>query len=237
MKKIMYLFYLLFLLIGVSCTKKFNEINQSIRGLPSTDFPTETYLPSMIRWVYPDNGDGYGDHYAQTAYNLTVDVFAGHFGPNWSTNNPSTYLLNLSWNGSLFNIWSKAMGLFTIIQTNFDDKKRSLDTTILGMSLVVKVLFSQAVADYYGVLPYTSFGSLQAIYDPLDTIYNRFFQELDLALSYLDSNKETTTGINNTVDLFYAGNQKQWVKLVNSLRMRIAMRIVKVDGASRSKRM
>lgn len=229
MKKIIYLLCLLFIIVGVSCTKKFNEINQNMRGLPSADFPAQTYLPSMMRWIYPDNGDGYGDFRAQTAYNLTSDAFASYFGSNWSTDNPSTYLLNLGWNGQLFDNWSRAMGLFAVIQTRANTTPKSLDSTILGMSFVVKVLFSQAVADYYGTLPYTSFGALQATYDPLDKIYQTFFNELDSALVYLDTAKLTTVGIDNSVDLFYGGNQKQWVKLANSLRMRVAMRIIKAN--------
>lgn len=232
MKRIIYSLLGLMFATSISCTQDFEEINQDKKGLPAANFPSETYLPSMMRWLYPDNGAGYGNFIPQLTQNLNADIFAGYFGSasGFSGNiNNSTYALHEGWNGQMFQTWSSAMSLYLQVKAVEKNKPTDKNKAILAMATVVKVLHSSISADYYGTLPYTTFGTQQAAYDPLQKVYEAFFADLDNAASMLDKSKTSTEGISDDADLFYGGDQSKWLKFINSLRLRLAMRIVNAN--------
>ena len=87
------------------------------------------------------------------------------------------------------------------------------------------------VSDVFGPIVYTNFGDLTnaGVYDSQETAYKAFFADLDTAVANLmadiDSQKFAA------FDLSYGGNYHSWVKLANSLRLRLAIRISAVDPA------
>jgi hypothetical protein len=72
-------------------------------------------------------------------------------------------------------------------------------------------------------------------YDSQQEVYNQFFAQLDTAVAnlttYVAAHPGDTTqlGVN---DLVYQGHYEKWLKYANSLRLRLAMRIVKADAAT-----
>jgi hypothetical protein len=90
------------------------------------------------------------------------------------------------------------------------------------------------LTDSWGDIPYTSAlkgdeigASLSPTYDKQQDIYTDFFAVLDKAGKDL-------TGASNTLgsaDPIYGGNPAKWQKFINSLRARLAMRIVNVAPA------
>src|SRR4030095_7469566 len=85
------------------------------------------------------------------------------------------------------------------------------------------------VTDYWGPIPYFQAGipANTVPYDAQDKIYDDFFAKLDSANTIL----KATAGENHvgSYDLFYGGDVNKWIKLNNSLRLRLAIRISKVN--------
>ena len=98
----------------------------------------------------------------------------------------------------------------------------------------LRVLGFSYITDSWGDIPYTTAlkgdevgASLAPAYDKQQDIYTDFFAVLDKAATDL-------VGASNTLgsaDPIYAGNPAKWQKFINSLRARLAMRIVNVAPA------
>lgn len=96
-------------------------------------------------------------------------------------------------------------------------------------AMVMQVLLFSQLTDTYGDIPYFDAvkgyqsGNMFPKYDIQEAIYNDFFIKLTEATSLFDSSKPFTW------DLIYNGNVAKWKKFTNSLRLRLAMRLVNVN--------
>jgi hypothetical protein len=225
-----------------SCTKNFSDINTNKLGIPyggSSNSGASTalqdasgYLPTMMQYIYPSNGaPGVASWVYQIQQNFNSDIYCGYWmmagGFGHGNNVESNYYLYQGWDDYLFDSWTSIMNPFLSIQTSAWTYPTPVNQTALGMAYATKVMVSVRVADAEGTLPYTSFGSSNTSYDSLGKIYNTFFSELDSALAYLAM--QNTSTINVTKDYFYSGNVASWITLTNSLRLELAMRIVKAN--------
>lgn len=99
----------------------------------------------------------------------------------------------------------------------------------LAIANVIKVATMHRVTDAYGPIPYSKIGADGAINTPYDSeeeVYNKFFDELDAAIAVLNENPGSV--LMPTADYIYQGNIQKWIRFANSLKLRLAMRIVNV---------
>lgn len=95
---------------------------------------------------------------------------------------------------------------------------------------ILKVYIFSILTDTYGDVPYFEAGMAfynkiyTPRYDKQENIYNDLFKELDEAVKQFDDSK---TKIQN--DIVYQGNPEKWKKLANSLRLRLGMRLTKIN--------
>lgn len=107
-----------------------------------------------------------------------------------------------------------------------------LKTNLNAICRIMKVYEFARLTDLYGDIPYFeagkgySDGITRPKFDKQEVIYDDFFKELKEAGDQLDATKDAVRG-----DLFYNGNTNAWKKFANSLRLRYAMRLVKVNAA------
>lgn len=93
------------------------------------------------------------------------------------------------------------------------------------------------VSDIYGPIIYSNYGTLTAgggvAYDCQPVAYDLFFKDLDAAVTALTPLVNNATAKANFAkfDLVYSGDITKWVRFANSLRLRLAIRISKVDPA------
>ncbi|MDR0865065.1 MAG: SusD/RagB family nutrient-binding outer membrane lipoprotein [Candidatus Symbiothrix sp.] len=121
-----------------------------------------------------------------------------------------------------------------IIKNVVDLVERTKDvpeyTNIHAMARILKVENFLHLTDLYGDIPYFEAGEayytgvLKPKYDKQEDIYTDFFKELKEAEVALSADFPKATG-----DLYYNGDPVQWKKFANSLRLRVAMRLIKVD--------
>ncbi len=105
----------------------------------------------------------------------------------------------------------------------------------LAIARIQRVLIFSRLTDLYGDVPYSEAGKgfLEGIrfpkYDKQSDIYADMLATLESSAATL-----STAGANSygSADLLFAGDNTKWRKFANSLMLRLAMRMVKVDNAA-----
>lgn len=101
------------------------------------------------------------------------------------------------------------------------------DPVVLSAANIIKVTAMLRVTDTYGPIPYTQIGKdgkLAVAYDSQKDVYEAMFKELDEAIRLLTENK--LSGFSPKADPVYDGSAVKWCRFANSLKLRMAMRIV-----------
>ena len=103
----------------------------------------------------------------------------------------------------------------------------------VAIAKILQVAGISKVVDTYGPMPYTKAmkGGLSVTYDNEETIYNSFFTDLadatDRLTKFIDANGEQSSRLG--FDLMCNKSHKTWLQFANTLRLRLAMRIVKAN--------
>ncbi|CAM1373891.1 RagB/SusD family nutrient uptake outer membrane protein [Tenacibaculum xiamenense] len=167
----------------------------------------------------------------QLQQNLNADVYSGYMTnprPFVAGANNTTYNLVSGWNNFIWsvpyqNVMNNVQAISDLTSEDFP--------TLYGVNLILKVAAMHRVTDVFGPIVYTNFGDLNnaGVYDSQQDVYNAFFSELDVAVANLNADISSTRF--SEFDMSYAGDYSKWIKLANSLRLRLAVRISKVDPA------
>lgn len=107
------------------------------------------------------------------------------------------------------------------------------DEVVLAIGDVIKVAAMHRITDTYGPIPYSKIGQegmLTVPYDSQKDVYDKMFSELDDAITVFTENQGVNLSAN--ADPVYGGDVKKWCKFANSLKLRLAMRIVYADRAT-----
>lgn len=98
----------------------------------------------------------------------------------------------------------------------------------LAMVTLLEVYAYSVLVDTFGNIPYSEAldgNNLTPAYDDAMDIYQDLFTKINTALSLLDTSAEGY----GAADAMYNGNVDQWIKFGNSLKLRMAMRLVDID--------
>jgi hypothetical protein len=216
----------LFLLITcvalASCTGKYAEINTDRNTIATVGSAELPFLFSKAQSVAIPNIWSY-----QVAQNLFADQYAQYFACT-ATYFPSDRLvMRMDWVGAAFNpIYNTMMPQLQSIM-----KASAPNSAENALANIVWVLGFHRVTDYWGPIPYSQAGQpgKTVPYDSQDKIYDDFLKRLKEAVTVLKG--RTGEKPFGTADLIYGGNVNRWIKFANTLRLRLALRISKVDQA------
>ena len=165
----------------------------------------------------------------QISRNLSHDLFSGYAGStlgNLQTH--QQYIWQDSWLNSTFNeAYTGIMSPWKSVYEIAIDQDRP---EIAAVANVVKVAGMHPVADSFGPIPYINYGSSNS-YDSLEDVYKKFFRELDEAIDVLSPYAASGGNLLSDYDIVYGGNATNWVKFANTLRLRLALRVVYADAA------
>lgn len=171
----------------------------------------------------------------QTVQNLQAESYAGYLEtPTAFLNNQntSTYFMVTGWNENAWNNPTR-----NVMDNWFLMKRNGIDTKypeLYAIALIIKVAAMHRVVDTFGPYPYIHYGeSSGVVFDSVEEIYDAFFNELDSATTVLKETIATTPGSDATRFARWdvtslGGEYANWIKLANSLRLRLAMRISNV---------
>ena len=149
------------------------------------------------------------------------------FKQKYSTYNPEEHWVQVPFNDLI----PKAYQHYNDLQTYTKNE------VLLSVAAVNKVAILSRVTAIYGPIPYSEIGKdgkQTAPYDSEPEIYNTMFKELDAAIEVLTRHR--TDQFSPLADRVYGGNVEKWAKFANSLKLRLAMRIVNADeGLAKTK--
>ena len=213
-----------------SCTDGFEDINKDPYGITKDQASRDAYSEgaSMVpiqAWVVPTNPNA-----AQFTECLLGGSWGGYFAdsnPGFNGKNFATYRPEPGWNRVLFN------DIIPNIYPNLSALKSiTEDEVLISVAEICKVAGVHRVTDAYGPIPYSKIGvngELKAPFDSQEDIYKKMIQELTDAVATLTSHK--TESFSPNADKVYAGKVVNWIKFANSLKLRLAMRMVYANAA------
>lgn len=179
-----------------------------------------------------------------------AQLFAQYFSQNIYTDQ-SRYQISPAYSDTFWSSTYKALNnLDEIIRLNTNESTKAIATagtagTNANQIAIVRVLKAYAfhsLTDVFGDIPYQSYGNKDADFEALqfnpdnltpkyatqEKIYKDLLKELQEAADTLSKyNAATTFGES---DIIYKGNNQKWAKFANSLRLRLANRILAKDA-------
>lgn len=211
------------------CTGHYGDYNRDPYGVTQEEASRDGYavigpMLAMQRAVVSTNvdrtelgevlgGGAYGRYIAQTKDPLWANQYATFNAPD---------------------SWSKVM-FEEVIPNLFPSYKELMNVTtendlVRPVADIIKVAAMHRVTDIYGPIPYSKIGSsVQAPYDSQKDIYTQMFGELTAAVEALTARQTETINVN--ADNVYKGDLVRWIRLANSLKLRLAVRIAYADPA------
>jgi len=228
-----------YLLLMSACTNKFEEYNtnqnQATEEMGSHDDLLAGSLFSQLQRsvvIFKDGVNLSSDY--QVAQGLTADIYSGYIAPTgtwYSGAHNGAYKFITSWIEKTFtNAFTGSMAAWyqTVQKANLTGRPE-----ISALATIVKVEAMHRVADAYGPIPYVNFGLTTNTYDSLSVVYTKFFQELDSSINVLTAfvTSYPSSTLMSKYDYVYSGNVTKWVKFANTLRLRLAMRVVYANPA------
>ncbi|MDR0508165.1 MAG: SusD/RagB family nutrient-binding outer membrane lipoprotein [Dysgonamonadaceae bacterium] len=230
MKNLKYINYLAaaFTLLAVSCVD-FDKLNENPTQSPNMDPNLQIPTIELLQSNQTDNWH---------RFLIYPGGFMNQWTQDWATieyggkGQKSDAYFSLYWDM----YYSGIGGTPGIIKEVVDLTERTRDipeyTNIHAMARILKVENFLRLTDIYGDIPYFDAakayysGIFRPKYDTQEMIFDDFFKELKEAAASLSANYPKATA-----DLYYSGDVDLWRKFANSLRLRIAMRLIKVDPA------
>lgn len=205
-----------------SCTKRYDGINTDRNAVATVGAAELPFLFAKAESSAVPNVWNY-----QVAQNLFADQYAQYFACT-ATYFPSDRLnIRMDWVGAAFNpIYTDMVPQLQSIFSASDPNSAEY-----AIANIVWVLGFHRVTDYWGPIPYFKAGepANSVPYDPQDQIYDDFLKRLASAVAVLKT--KTSEQPYGSFDLIYGGNVSKWIKFASSLRLRLALRISKVDPA------
>ena len=220
-----------------ACTKNFEDYNtnhnEATPGQAASVLPGSLFQQLQRTVILYRDGTGTLDSDYQVSYNLCADTWAGYNAPTLGDGrNTGSFYMTEGWVRSLWvNKYSKSMNAYSLLALS---QEASPNAAVMAMADIMKVTSMHQVADAYGPAPYSQVGtSLTPDYDSLESIYRQMLDELDAAIDALENYiaVNPSARIFADYDLVYGGDPVAWVKFANSLRLRLAMRVVYADAA------
>ena len=104
-----------------------------------------------------------------------------------------------------------------------------------AVTYIAGILHGLKVTDLNGSMPYINAAKARTEnrfdpeYDSQETLLNLWLNELNTSIATLADNSLTGQFTFGTADVFYKGDYVKWIKLANSLKLRIAARLENVD--------
>ncbi|EEI92239.1 hypothetical protein HMPREF0765_2166 [Sphingobacterium spiritivorum ATCC 33300] len=214
-------------LLGMTaCTKDFVDINTDpVNSGPTTFNPNFNFTTSQL--TYTGSTDfAYETWRGNLIYSGTMIQGLSSVVSYWAGDK---YMLT-PWYTSAY--WERAYAeqvkpIVDVIELTRDKPQYK---NLHNVARIWKSLIFARITDLYGDVPYSEAGkgyyqnNLSAKYDKQQEIYMSMLKEVEEAMAALDANADQVTG-----DVIYKSDLEKWKRFGNSLILRLAMRLTKVD--------
>ena len=225
MKKLQNIKYILlacaFLFTATSCDKGFSELN--VNPTQAADLNPAFQL-TRIQLTMSNNRYEYWR--AQYIYTSCIIQHNASLFSYWSGDK---YNRIDSYSSALWDVtWTREVkNLVDLMTRTAEDPKK---TNYTAAAKILWVYVMNRLTDLYGDMPYSEAGRgvtdgiLFPKYDTQESIYTDMFAKLNEAIGGFSGSADPLDG-----DVMFAGDTEKWKRWANSLRLRLGMRLVKVN--------
>lgn len=215
-----------------ACTGDFEELNTNPMEIDPETLPFDAQFSTPLVYSYPINQNLF-----QYWTSLSIDNYGGYFEVPHSNWTMARYSLNRGFCGGMHE---------NFMQNIFNNTRRLIrqcdESEMYDFSAIMRIVEVYNLLQYtdtYGPVPYSSVLEADEMterpssyaYDKQEDIYKAMFAQLEKAIGDLDT---TTDGL-DSFDLWCNGDRSLWKKVANQLKLRMALRIVKVDPTNAQK--
>jgi hypothetical protein len=217
-----------------SCTDYMQTLNQDDKLITDQDLVQDAneggiLLPLMMNRIVATTTA------VQTQQNLQAESYAGYLEtptPFLNNENTTTYFMvdgwnNTAWNTSTANVMDQWLQMWKKgYETKYPD--------LYAIALIIKVAGAHRLVDTFGPYPYTKYGtSAQVSFDSEEEAYTAFFADLNKAIAALKAAETANPNADKTRFAKWdksslLGEYTNWIKLANTLKLRLSIRISKV---------
>lgn len=215
--------------------------NSNEEGAGATDI---TVLEKELRGAIPymisyTKGGGWQPHAYQYQRSNSIDNYAGYWTTTKSTFAfggplPTLYTFPNDYLGGPMD-----NSIFTQSYNAIHHAAELGKPEWRAVALIIQAYQGHEIIDFYGAAPFSDWRKLNRnpplTYEKGEDVYEIIFNDLDEAIKILKERKPSKDEIAKIEDLTIMtlsnGDWKNWVKLANSIKMRMAMNIVKYDEA------
>ena len=213
-------------MISTSCTDDFAETNTDPTAYSPANYEPN-YLLTASQLMYTGSSDNaYETWRGNLIYASTMMQQLSTVIGYWAGDK---YILNPDYASAY---WDKAYPdqvkpVVELVQFTKDKEKYK---NLHQIGRIMRALILQRVTDLYGDVPYFDAGmgyyskNYFPVYDKQEDIYTDLLKEIEEATNALDASADKPIG-----DMIYDGDIEKWKRFGNSLLLRTAMRLTKVD--------
>ncbi len=220
----------LLLSLGTACTEKMEGLNNDQKYLPAADLVQDAneggfLLPTMMQNVNNPTTT------QQTQQNLQAESYANYLEA------PSNFVGNVNTTTyATRNLWPNSWNVSTngVMNNWLQMKKNGFDVKypdLYSIALILKVAAGHRLVDTFGPYPYSTYGSTaEPKFDSPKEAYAAFFKDLDWAVTALQAAEKADPNADQVRfkkwdGSTFTGEYTKWIKLANTLRLRLAIRI------------
>jgi hypothetical protein len=239
MKNIFSLIFLISLaVLQWGCTKDFKNLNTDPYALTQEQLKANNANVSAYFTTAQQNLVENGPWLTQLN-NFYGDNFIGYvYPPSGFRGNqyPCTFFNQDGWQDGLWgNFYDNVMKqtYFIIQGAKAVTPATDATNTQLCIAKIIQVAGMHTIADGWGPMIYSKYAKPEADlvsydYDTQQEAYMAFFADLDTAVTGLTALENSTSTFAN-LDMCYGGNLTQWIKAANSIRLRLGLRLTRID--------
>ena len=198
----------------MGCTDNFENLNTDPYEVDPDELPFSAQFKEPFSYVYAPQQNLF-----QYCFNLNIDLFSGYFmTPH-----------NFNGSGMYENVYLHIFNNTRRLIASCDEQGLS---DYGAMMRVVQAYAIQMLTDAYGPVAYSSViedptGGASFSYDTQESVYNALFTLVDEAIAGFKGTASVADM--QAFDYWCNGDIALWKKVANQLKLRLAMRIVKVN--------
>lgn len=225
MKKFIYSFLTLSLLVATSCKKEFFDINNNPNSPTDESVTPQILLPRVLNVTASRTGINF-DYAA-----FTIGYW-GHSGSYGQSTDIESYAYNTSFQTGQWTGWYDVLTDVNILEQKAN---ASGSKFYQGAAKTLKAIGFMFLVDQYNNVPYSKAfdikGNILPTYDKGEDIYADLFKQLDAAAKLFADAGDLTADITSS-DILFGGDTDMWRKLVNTMRLKLLIHESQVVSAA-----
>lgn len=207
-----------------SCTAGFEELNTNKTQVNPNDLPFSAQCAEPMNYCYPPQQNMF-----QFWTNLSIDLYGGYFQTPHGNFTNCDMGENREHSGGMYeNYYLHIFNNTRRIIASCDEKNQA---GLAGVMRIVQACGTMETTDAYGPIAYSSILNAESEsfyrFDSQQKLYEEMLDDLDKAIAGINAMDDTQKAILPTFDSWCGGNPDVWVKIANTMKLRIALRLSK----------